>query len=241
MPRTMWESRAAVNLAADETRLFVGGGTLTQTLVLDRDTFEPITTPDKTGIMAVAPGNRLFMIAYARIPDEDRSGNALWAYDLNDLNQTPQLVIEPALVMYSGSGPIDLVMVPESRQLYVHYLSSPGSSPRNSTGFTVYNTQPLTKTASIRDPEMGFTFLSPPAIAEEGDWVFVTTHRSLLTYVSKLLVFDGQGELLQSAETLYGVPATDARGDRVYVLQERGLWVLRGDDVSLQSVLPFTA
>jgi hypothetical protein len=46
---------------------------------------------------------------------------------------------------------------------------------------------------------------------------------------------------LESAETLYGLPATDARGDWIYVLQERGLWVLRGDDLSLQSVLPFTA
>ncbi len=230
--------RTLISLVADETRLFVGGEMLTQTLVLDRNTFDRITTLDKTGIMAVDPRKQLFMIAYAQIPEEDRAGKALWAYDLDNLSQAPQSVILPPMTPYSRSGPIGLVMAPESRQLYVQYLSTPGTSPRDSVSVGIYNTDPLTKTGSMYDDSRGFAFLSRPAIAEQSDRAFsVAVYR---TTVGRLLIFDQRGELLDSAETFDGLPATDANGDWIYILQERGLWVLRGRDLSLQSVLPFT-
>ncbi len=232
--------RTLISLVADETRLFVGGEMLTQTLVLDRNTFDRITTLDKTGIMAVDPGKRLFMIAYAQIPEEDRAGKALWAYDLDNLSQMPQLVIPPPMTPYSRSGPIGLVMAPESRQLYVQYLSAPGTSPRDSVSVGIYNTDPLTKTGSMYDDSGGFAFLSRPAIAEQSDRAFSVARYTAYFTVGRLLIFDQRGELLDGVETFEGLPATDAKGDWIYILQERGLWVLRGRDLSLQSVLPFT-
>jgi hypothetical protein len=226
-------------LAVGGTRLFVSGGAFTQTLILDRDTFAPITTLDKTGYIALDPGRHLFLIADEVMP-EGGEWQTLWIYDLMHLDQEPQSLFSGPRSSPSGDGgTVNLIVDPEARLFYrqTHF-----SITRHvSVNVGINNIDTLDSIGCMCGDHLDLRYLSRPAIASESDLVFATAYYSTPGVGSRLLVFDRQGEVVDWGVALSGVPTVDARGEWIYLLKEHGLWVVRrGDDFSLQSVLPFT-
>jgi WD40 repeat protein len=220
---------APAYLLADEAHLFVGSAAFTQTLVLNRSDFSPLATLNRAGPMALDPGKRLFMA----------SESALWAYDLAGLGQPPvgvTLLPTPGL---PSSLALDLAADPTARQLYVRFYNAFGSPPHNREVYRTYNLDTL---AEVGEFNLQLGTLSRPAVAGRAGLVVTISYPKSGSFTnSKLSVFDRQGQELKSHRPLDGLPATDADGDWIYLLRQRGLWVLRGSDLSLQSTLPFTA
>jgi WD40 repeat protein len=220
---------APAYLLADEAHLFVGSAAFTQTLVLNRSDFSPVAALNRAGPMALDPGKKLFMA----------SEFALWAYDLADLGQPPvgvTLLPTPGL---PNSLALDLAADPTARQLYVRFYDAFGSPPHNREVYRTYNLDTLAKVGESKS-QLGT--LSRPAVAGRAGLIVTTfSPKSGFFSGSKLTIFDRQGQELKSHTPLDGLPATDADGDWIYLLRQRGLWVLRESDLSLQSIQPFTA
>ncbi len=58
---------------------------------------------------------------------------------------------------------------------------------------------------------------------------------------SKVAVFDRTGREVRAAQPFDGRPVVDPSGETIYVLRERGIWVLRTADLSLVAVAPSQA
>jgi hypothetical protein len=220
---------APTYLLAGEIYLFVGSVAVTQTLVLTRSDFSRVDTLNQAGPMALDPGKRLFMV----------SESALWAYDLADLGRPPVGVTPLPTLGAPSSLALDLAVDPPARRLYVRFYDAFGSPPHNRE---VYRTYDLDTLAKVGEFNRQLGALSRPAVAEHAGLIVTTFYpKSGFFSTSKLTIFDRQGQELKSHTPLDGLPATDADGDWIYLLRRRGLWVLRGSDLSLQSIQPFTA
>ncbi len=221
---------APAYLSVEGTHLFVGSAAVTQTLVLDRGALRPVATLPRAGPMAVDPGRRVFVVAEW----------AVWAYDLADLGRPPaKVAVDPAYDPRLGYGavPKDLVADPAARQLYVVFYDQFGSPPHNPDSYRIYDLDTLAQKARFGE-QLGS--LTRPAVAGRAGLI-VATHFAKSGFLgSKLAIFDRQGQEIKSYGPLDGVPATDADAGWIYLLRQRGLWVLRGSDLALQSVLPFT-
>lgn len=214
---------APAYLLADATHLFVSSPAVSQTLVLARTDFSQVTTLPHAGPMALDPDRHLFLVSA-------RTGQLL-AYNPANLSELPQGIPVDCI-------PVDLAANPTGRRLYVHAITSCGSS-HHGEGYFVYDLDTLAKIGRVAGTESFYWVKRPAAV--EGTELGAGVH---VPYAgaSELLIFDGQGRLLTRQNLPQpGMVALAAGGDWLYLLLRRGLGVMRLDDLSLQSFLPFTS
>ncbi|MEM7344910.1 MAG: hypothetical protein AAF485_11765, partial [Chloroflexota bacterium] len=219
------------SLALDGERLFIGGGTLTQTLVLQKDTFEPLASLGQSSSLAIDPGKSLFVVAKTPVANLSYEfiRDGVWVYDLKNLAQAPTNIREPTM----SDTPVWVTVAPASRRLYIDMFNTPGTSPRNSRSISRYDLDTSTYLDSLYDNSYGFAFLSTPAVADQGDRLFAMTRYS--NGQQQLLVFDKQAQLQETVASIAGQTITDDKGEWLYILHNQGLRVLRGDNLSIQT------
>ncbi len=217
---------APAHLLADDAYLFVGSEAISQTLALKRSDFSPVAALDRAGPMALHPGRRLFVISECTV----------WAYDLTDLGLPPLAAVLAPRMCY-GHVPLKVAADPAGRRLYVLFVDNRNSPPHTRQFYTVYNLDTLAELGEFQRELGGLT---RPAIARRAGLIVATLYAKSGPLGSQLLVFDRQGQELKRYTPLDGLPATDADGAWIYLLRERGLWALRGSDLALKSIVPFT-
>jgi hypothetical protein len=218
--------KAAAFLAVDRTRLFVGSETVTRTLVLRRSDFGQVTALNEAGPMAVDPDRKLFLV----------SRGALVHYDLKALGQPARVLIPTLKSGAYGDVPRDVVADPHGRRLYVRIYGAIGSPPHNPEFCAIYDLDTLQRTATFGQQ---LANLSRVTLAENTDDLAVVDSSNSGFLGSSLQIFNRQGTELRIARPLDGIPVLDAGGSWVYLLRDRGLWVLNAGDLSWRSILPF--
>lgn len=210
------------HLLADENYLFVASQAVSQTLVLSRDDFSPVITLRHAGPMALDPGKHLFIISAQTYQ--------LLAYNPADLSQYPQGIENYCI-------PLDLAANPTARRLYLHSITSCGSS-HHAEGYSVYDLDTLAVVNRVDAGDSVYSVGRPVGIKDTGLGAGVQ-----FPYASppELITFDGQGQIVGLQKLPLGGVILAAGSDRLYVRYRRGLAVMRVDDLSLQSFLPFTA
>jgi hypothetical protein len=223
------KEEAAASLLASERYLFVGSSVISQTLVLDRSDFGLVEQLEGFGPLALEPGQRLLMVPLG-LEEEWPFGNSeIWAYDLSDLGRSPDRILR-----HTGASLDDLVIDPTFRRLYVLTSNITASPPHRGQTYEAYSLDTLVKIASV-EWERGS--LTPPVInPRTGE---IVGSRIGLNWTRRLLIADQEGQEVRSRPSVDGQPAIDAAGQWIYLLRRRGLWVLREEDLSLQSILPF--
>jgi hypothetical protein len=219
---------AAAYLAASETQLFVGSATISQTLVLDRSDLGLVGRLEAFGPMALEPGRRLLMIPLGLEETWPFGNFEIWAYDLGDLGEPPDRVRQ------TGVSFDDLVVDPAGRRLYLLVSNINASPPHRGQNYEVYDLDTLERIASFAW-ERGS--LTRPAINPRTGEILGS--RIGLNLDRRFLVLDQAGQEVRALPSVDGQPVTDPSGEWIYLLRPRGLWLLREDDLSLQSVLPF--
>ena len=209
------------------TYLVVGNESANRTLVLDRQDFRLVATWDRAGPLAADPNRHVFM-AWER---------ALWAYEMDNLAGPPTVVTEaPQLGL--GALPVGLAADPATRQLYVTFHDLNASVPHQRERFQIYNLDAPAQTRLL-DAQLG-TLARPAFASKAGRTVSVLNAKSGFPG-SRLLIYDGlNSQAGTSPAPLDGTAVIDAEGKRIYLLRERGLWVLDGTSLALVAVLPFT-
>jgi hypothetical protein len=214
-------------LAAGYTQVFVGSESAGQTLVLDMYNFDPIATLDKAGPMAVDSNGKLFMI----------SGTDIWAYNLMQPTQEPELAV-PGPQQGLGSVPVGLWIHQPFQRLYVLFHDSSASPPHQREFFRVYSLGALVE---LGMSERALGALTRPAMVQiSGAFLSTLYGKSPFYAANNLTIFDSKAQAIRSWEPLDGVPAISQEGLYVYLLRQRGLWVLSGKDMSVLSILFFT-
>ena len=221
-------------LLAGQDQLFAGSQMASQTLILNRMTFEPQTTVNNAGAMALDPGRRLFL-APSKIQLEPGSfDTSLLIYDLFDLARLP------ASLTFSCETPQLVMIQPSERRLYVRTGSICSSPPHQRQRHLIYNLDTFSQTGAI-PPEEVYGRAAPLSVAGQADRM-VMAYSSLLD--TKLIVFDRQGRELYRSVTWHGDQApqalVDPGGRWIYWLLEPELWTLHGEDLSLQHLRPLT-
>jgi hypothetical protein len=219
---------AAAYLSASEAQLFVGSATISQTLVLDRSDLALVARLDAFGPMALEPGHRLLMIPLGLEETWPFGNFEIWAYDLRDLDRPPDRVRQ------TGVSFDDLVVDAAGRRLYLLASNINASPPHRGQNYEVYDLDTLERIASFAW-ERGS--LSRPAINPRTGEILGS--RIGLNLTRRFLVLDQDGQEVRALPSMDGQPATDPSGEWIYLLRQRGLWLLREGDLSLQSVLPF--
>jgi hypothetical protein len=220
---------AASYLLASDTQLFVGSAAISQTLVLDRGDFGLVERLEGSGPLALEPGQRLLMIPQGLEEGWPVGNFEIWSFDLSDLGRPPDRILRQ-----SGASLDDLVIDPAARRLYVLTSNIAASPPHQGQNYEVYDLDSAEQIA-IAQWERGS--LTPPVInPRTGE---IVGSRIGLNWTRRLLILDQEGRELRSRPALDGQPVVDAAGEWIYLLRQRGLWVLREQDLSLQSLLPF--
>ncbi len=216
-------------LLAGQTYLFVGSEAISQTLVLNRTDFSRVTTLNQAGPLALDPGRWLLLAPHS--PELPLYTAVIWAYDLADLSQPPQEIQQSCTFVRN------LAAEPQARRLYLHGRSNCSSPPHQREFYTIYDLDTLTE---LGQSQLELGTLTRPAMAPQAGLIVTTlAAKSGFFSASKLAILDRQGQELKAHQPLDGIPAIDANGDWLYLLRSRGLWVLRGSDLFLQSILFF--
>ena len=215
-----------VHLLADDNRLFVASQTQSQTLVLSQLDFFSLTTLDYAGPMALDPDKQLLMLS--------AQTNQLLAYDPTDLSQPPQSI-------ELDCTPLDMAVDPASRLLYLHKDTSCGFS-HHAEAYYLYDLETLTELSRVKSPfDSNYGLLAPPATLKTSELgVGAQIPDGMFP---RLSTFDRQGQIVSKTDLPYwGDKAIALAADQewIYARLKRGLAVLRADDLSLQSFLPFT-
>ncbi len=218
------------SLLVGAKRIFVGSRALSQTLVLNRKTFSQTNALNKAGPMILDPGHKLFLIANQRI----------WAYNLADLTEPPrQLAIEPAYDpgLAYGAVPETLAIDPVARRLYAEFYNQYGSAPHNKNSYRAFDLDNLTQ---IMEFNVQPGHLSRPAVASKAGLIFSTLQANSGALSNRLIAYNSQGEKQIDKGPLDGLPLVAPSAEWLYLLRQRGLWTLRGPELRLQSIMPFT-
>ncbi len=226
------ESReeAAAYLLTSDSYVFVGSAVISQTLVLDRSDFDLVARLQSFGPMALEPGHRLLMIPLGLEETWPFANSEIWAYDLNALDRPPDRVLDQP-----GASLDDLAIDATSRRLYILTSNIAASPPHQGQTYEIYNLDTLERIAAV-EWERGS--LTPPVINPRTGEIIGS--RIGLNWTRRLLILDQEGQEVRSRPSIDGQSAIDAAGEWIYLLRQRGLWVLREQDLSLQSVLPFS-
>jgi hypothetical protein len=220
---------APARLLASETQVFVGSAVISETLVLNRSDMSLAARLEGFGPLALDPGKRLFMIPLGLEETWPVGNYEIWAFDLNDLQKAPDKI------RYTGASFDDLVADPASRRLYVVTSSVNVSPPHRGQNYEVYSLDTLEKIGRF-EWERGI--LTRPAINPQTGEVMGS--RIGLNWTRRFLILDQDGQEVRNYPSMDGQPAIDAVGEWIYLLRQRGLWVLREQDLSLHSVWPIT-
>lgn len=222
------EEETPAYLLASKTYLFVGSAVISQTLVLDRSDFGLVERLEGFGPLALEPGQRLFMIPLGLQDTWPFGDFEIWAYDLSELGKPPDRV------RHTSASLNDLAIDPASRRLYVLTSNITASPPHRGQTYEIYSLDTLEKIAGVEWERGSLT--RPVINPRTGE---IMGSRIGLNWTRRLLILDQKGQEVRSRPSVDGQPATDATGEWIYLLRRRGLWVLREEDLSLQSVLPF--
>jgi hypothetical protein len=215
-------------LVAGEEYIFVASGAISQTLVLDRSDLSPVARLDAFGPLAIEPGQRLFLIPQGLETQWPWGNFEIWAYELDDLDRPPERM------RHTGASFDDLTVDADARRLYVLASNINASPPHRGQNYEVYSLEPLTRTASFTW-ERGS--LTPPVVNPRSGEVLGS--RIGLNLTRRFIIFDPEGGEVRSLLSVDGQPAIDAGGEWIYLLRQRGLWVLRQEDLDLAAFLPF--
>jgi len=225
------EESAVTYLLASEEYVFAGTAAISQTLVLDRRDFNLVGRLEGYGPMALEPGWRILMIPQGLEEAWPLGNFEIWAYGLNDLDSPPD-----RLLRRTGASLDDLVIDAASRRLYLLTSNIAASPPHQGQTYEIYSLDTMEQIAATQW-ERGS--LTPPVINPRTGEILGS--RIGLNWTRRFLILDGDGQEVKNRPALDGQPALDAAGEWIYLLRQRGLWVLREEDLSLQSVLPFSA
>jgi hypothetical protein len=224
------DPQATAYLLASERYLFAGTSAISQTLVLDRSDLGLVGQLEGFGPMALGPGRRLLMIPQG-IEEAWPFGNfEIWAYDLNDLTAPPDRVLRT-----TGASMDDLAIDPASRRLLLLTSNVNASPPHRGQTYEIYSLDSLERLAGVEWERGSLT--RPVFNPRTGE---IVGSRIGLNWTRRLLVAGTEGKELRNRQSVDGQPAIDTGGAWIYLLRQRGLWVLRADDLSLQSVSPFS-
>jgi WD40-like Beta Propeller Repeat len=214
-------------LAADADHVFVSSPAVTQTLGVRREDYGRVLALNQAGPLAIDPGSHLYLISPA-----DR---ALWAYNLWAFESPPRLLAESPLGSFSPL-PTGVASDPTGRLLPVTLHDVSASPPHQREAYVAFDLDSLARGKAL-ESELGQ--LSRPWFASQAGRVVSTLAAKNGFLGSRVMVFDRNGRTVASAGPLEGIPAVDPAGDLIYLLRERGLWLLRGSDLSLAAVEPF--
>jgi hypothetical protein len=222
------EGEASAYLAAGQSYLFVASTAISQTLVLDRDGYVPVRRLEGAGPLALDPGRRLLMIPLGLEQAWPPGNYEVWAFDLADLGAPP------AKIRVSGISLDDLAVDPARRRLYLLSSNIAASPPHRGQAYHVHDLDSLAETGASTWERGSLTRPVPNPRTGE-----ILASRIGLNATRRFLILDPAGQEVRSRPGLDGQPVVDATGAWIYLLRERGLWLLREADLSLQSVLPF--
>lgn len=215
---------AAVDqLGAGSAYLFLGSKTVSQTVILNRLDFRPVLTLNQVGPLAYSDR---YLVMIPRTISLPLYQGLAYVYDLADLSRPPRELWQDCAYL---PGP---VVVEERLYQRIHNICF--SPPHQRESLAIYRLDTLTQTAQS-GAYLGA--LSRPAVAG-GDIALALRAKNDFYANHRLLILDQQGAEIQSGQPLAGIPAV--AGEWLYLLRERGLWLLRADDLSLQSIRPFT-
>ena len=202
--------------------LVIASETLTRTLVLERESFARRGELDRGGPVALDGLRRLFVMA----------GEAVWAYDLQDLNASPVAVTTWPVDAFTPR-PRALTVDTAGRMLLVTLHDVSASPPHQQEWYAAYGLESLHPLRSF-PPQLGI--LTRPSVGGE---TIVAGMAALNGFLgSKLAVFDRDGNEVAAAKPFDGLPVVDGRGEFIYVLRPRGTWILRTSDLSVVAVDP---
>lgn len=211
-------------LAVSDAFIVVASRAVTRTMVLERPSFRIRADYPGAGPLAIDGSKRFYVL----------SDDAVWAYKLDDLSRPPVAVTTWPVNAFTPR-PRNLAIDQPSRQLIVTLEDVSASPPHRQQWYQTYNLDSLEPTVSFVG---GLGDLTPPSSGAAGIVAGLAAKNGLLG--SKVTLFDPAGKALRAAEPFDGRPVADPAGDYIYVLRERGIWVLRASDLSLVAFEPFT-
>jgi WD40 repeat protein len=218
-------------LLASDRYVFVGSAVISETLVLDRGSLDPVGQWQGFGPMALDPGRRLLMIPLGLPETWPLVGNfEIWGYGLDDLSRSPE-----RLRRDTGASLDDLAVDPGSRRLYLLTSNVNASPPHRGQNYEILDLDSL-ETVAAAQWERG-SLTRPVVDLQTGE---ILGSRIGLNATRRFLILGPDGQEMRSRPSLDGQPAIDASGEWIYLLRDRGLWVLHRDDLSVQSVLAFS-
>ena len=213
-------------LLAGHDLVLAASEAMSRTLAFRAGDLSQIATLDGAGPMALDPGKRLFMIRE----------RALLAYDAADL-QAPPMELLPAPPLTLGWVPVGLAIDLATRRLYATLLDASASPPHQHEKYRAYDLEPFAEAYTM---EAHLGTLDRPSFASSVDRMVSVMHAKNGLLGSHLSLYDKQGTLLRRQRPVEGVARIDPTGEWIYLLRERGVWVLRAGDLSLVSVWPIT-
>lgn len=219
-----------IYLAADTGRLFAGSQAISQTLVLDRTDFSQVTRLNAAGPLAIDPGRQVIMTPQTIVPP--LYSGWVWIYNSANLIQPGQVLTTTCI---SGPPAVD----PANRYLAIRLRNCSSSPPHQRDTLAIYDLDTLAELGQTED--FGPGRLDRPAFISDRQRLLTVYHAA--NGMERPVSLDAQAQEIGGGEWVgsYGArPVTDAAGEWVYLLRERGLAVRQGSDLALQSLLPFT-
>jgi hypothetical protein len=208
------------HLEIGEHFLVLSSESLTRTLVLERESFAPVSQLDKAGPIALDGSRWLFVL----------SGDAVWAYDLADASAPPLPVTKWPVDPFTPQ-PRNLEVDAKGNQLLVTLHDISASPPHQQEWYAAYDLDSL---QAVRAFPSQLGELTRPSVG--GDRIVAGMAAKNGFLGSKVAVFDHQGREARAAQPFDGQPVVDPAGEWIYVSRERGIWVLRAGDLSLAAV-----
>ena len=213
-----------IHLAGGIANVFVGSEAAGRTIVTDLLHLEPGVELDRVGPMTADWSGRLYMV----------SEGGIWVYKTADSPESLTLAV-PGPQMGLNLDPTGLWASQSPERLFVRLHDSSGSPLHQQEFYRAYDLKDMSEVGTS-DGEPGS--LTRPVIAQMG--VFVSTLYSMRPFYSgnRLLLFDSAARSVARWQPLDGLPALSQDGTVVYLLRQRGLWVLSGRDMSVAAISP---
>jgi hypothetical protein len=214
-------------IAADTERLYIRSDHWEGIKVLRRETLVELETiPIDAAALAVEPGKRLFVIERRPAPLLE----GLWTFavvtlPLDDLGAEPQEFGITASQPYGSL--FDLLVDAPQNLLYVGFLDTGGSPNRHYRTYRAYDLESGKEVDMGLPHDPGSTALRP-ALTEDGGVAVSYRWEGVYPIQERIYLLD-RGQTPATIENVSGPLAIDPTGRRLYVVRERGLWVLEQD------------